>query len=64
MVPVEAFDERTAERARSLAQAVASVQAEGLTVSTDVESITARWTCGQISTVQMRDLIRKLYGPA
>lgn len=64
MVPVEVFDELTAERARSLTQAVASVQAEGLTVSADVEAITERWARGEISTEQMRGLVRRLYGAA
>src|SRR5687767_5070986 len=32
MVPVEVFDELTAERSRALAQATASVRAEGLAV--------------------------------
>jgi PHD/YefM family antitoxin component YafN of YafNO toxin-antitoxin module len=62
MVPVEVFDDLTAERARSLTQAAASVRAEGLTVGADVEAITERWTSGEISTVQMRELVRRLYG--
>jgi hypothetical protein len=62
MVPVEVFDELTAERARSLTQAAASVRAEGLSVSADAETITERWMRGEISTAQMRDLIRRLHG--
>lgn len=62
MVPVEVFDELTAERAQSLTQAVASVQAEGLTIGDDVTVITERWARGEISTVQMRELVRRLYG--
>jgi PHD/YefM family antitoxin component YafN of YafNO toxin-antitoxin module len=62
MVPVEVFDELTAERARSLTQAAASVRAEGLSVSADVETITERWARGEISTAQMRDLVRRRYG--
>jgi PHD/YefM family antitoxin component YafN of YafNO toxin-antitoxin module len=62
MVPVEVFDELTAERARSLTQAVASVQAEGLAITADVAAITERWVRGEISTVQMRELVRRLYG--
>ena len=61
MVPVEVFDELTAERARSLIQAAASVRAEGLTVGAEVESITERWARGEISTVRMRELVRQLY---
>jgi uncharacterized membrane protein len=37
------------------------VQAEGLTVGADVEVITERWARGEISTVQMRELVRRLY---
>lgn len=64
MVPVEVFDELTAERARSLTQAAASVRAEGLTASADVETVMERWTRGEISTEQMRNLVRRLYGAA
>src|SRR5260370_22272984 len=56
MVPVEVFDELTAERGRSLAQAVASLRAERLAVETDVETIVERWARGEIGTSQMRDL--------
>ena len=62
MVPVEVFDELTSERARSLVESAASLQAEGLTVSADVEAITERWARGEISTAQMRELVRDLYG--
>ena len=62
MVPVEVFDELTAERAQSLTQAAASLRAEGLTVAADVEAITTRWASGEISTGQMRELVRGLYG--
>ncbi|MEO3856522.1 antitoxin VbhA family protein [Acrocarpospora sp. B8E8] len=61
MVPVEVFDELTAERARSLTQASVSVQAEGLTIGADVEAIAERWAQGEISTAQMRELVRRLY---
>ena len=62
MVPVEVFDELTSERVRSLSQAAASVRAEGLSVSADVEAITERWARGEISTTQMRELVRRLHG--
>lgn len=62
MVPVEVFDELTAERTRSLSQATASVRAEGLAASADVDAITERWARGEISTAQMRELVRQLYG--
>jgi len=62
MVPVEVFDELTAERARSVAQAAGSVRAEGLMVSAAVEAVTERWTRGEISTSEMREQVRRLYG--
>jgi PHD/YefM family antitoxin component YafN of YafNO toxin-antitoxin module len=61
MVPVEVFDELTAERARSLSQAVGSVRAEGLEVDAEVRAVTDRWVRGEISTAQMRELVRRLY---
>jgi PHD/YefM family antitoxin component YafN of YafNO toxin-antitoxin module len=61
MVPVEVFDELTAERTKSLAQAAASVRAGGLTVGAQVETITERWARGEISTARMRELVRQLY---
>jgi hypothetical protein len=64
MVPVEVFDELTAERARALMQATASVRAEGLTASTEADAIMERWTRGEISTTTMRELIRRLHGVA
>jgi PHD/YefM family antitoxin component YafN of YafNO toxin-antitoxin module len=62
MVSVEVFDELTSERTRSLTQAAASVRAEGLAVSAEVEAITERWARGEISTEQMREQVRRLYG--
>lgn len=62
MVPVEVFDELTAERARALTQAAASVRAEGLDVSPEAEAITERWMRGEISTTEMRGSIRRLHG--
>lgn len=62
MVPVEVFEELTAERARSAAQAAGSLRAEGLTASAAVEAITERWSRGEISTAEMRDQVRRLHG--
>jgi PHD/YefM family antitoxin component YafN of YafNO toxin-antitoxin module len=64
MVPVEVFDELTAERARSLTEAAASIRAEGLDVGAEVEAITERWARGEISTARMRELVRQLYEPS
>lgn len=61
MVPVAVFEELTAERTTSAAQAAASVRAEGLTIDAEVEQITECWTRGELSTQQMRDLVRGLY---
>jgi PHD/YefM family antitoxin component YafN of YafNO toxin-antitoxin module len=61
MVPVEVFDELTTERAQSLAQSTSSLRAEGLAMSADVEAITEQWVRGEISTVRMRELVRRLY---
>ncbi|MFI7632937.1 antitoxin VbhA family protein [Nonomuraea sp. NPDC049400] len=62
MVPVEVFDELTAERAKSLTEAMASVRAEGFTAGAEAEAITERWARGEISTAQMRELVRRLHG--
>jgi hypothetical protein len=62
--PVEVYNELTAERARSVAQAAASIRAEGLVAEAGVEAIAERWARGEISTSQMRDLVRQLYGVA
>jgi PHD/YefM family antitoxin component YafN of YafNO toxin-antitoxin module len=64
MVPVEVFNELTLERARSLADAMASTRAEGLTVDAEVEAITGRWVRGELGSSQMRELVRRLYGVA
>jgi hypothetical protein len=61
MVPVDVYDELTADRARSAAQAAASLRAEGLAASAEVEAITQRWVNGEISTAEMRAAIRQLY---
>ncbi|MEV0235240.1 antitoxin VbhA family protein [Nonomuraea sp. NPDC050786] len=52
----------TAERARSLTEAVASVRAEGLTAGAEAEAITERWARGQIGTTQLRERVRRLHG--
>ncbi|MBN1170578.1 MAG: antitoxin VbhA family protein [Micromonosporaceae bacterium] len=64
MVPVAVFEELTAERTTALAQAAASVRAEGLTVAAEVEAITDRWSRGELTTAQMREAVRRLYGAA
>ncbi|MFC6013774.1 type II toxin-antitoxin system Phd/YefM family antitoxin [Nocardia lasii] len=64
MVPVEVFEELTAERSRSLAQAAASVRAEGGSASPAAEAIMGQWARGEISTVRMRELVRGLHSAA
>jgi hypothetical protein len=62
MVPVEVFDELTAERTRSLVEAASSLRAEGLVAGAEVQAIAERWARGEISTAEMRDLVRRLHG--
>jgi PHD/YefM family antitoxin component YafN of YafNO toxin-antitoxin module len=62
MLPVEVFEELTAERAQSLSDAVASVRAEGLHPSEGAEAIAQQWARGEISTARMRELVRQLHG--
>ena len=61
MVPAEVFDELTAERAQAVMEAAASLRAEGLVADKEVTAITDRWARGEISTTQMRELVRRLY---
>jgi hypothetical protein len=62
MVPVEVFDELTAERAQAAIEAAASLRAEGLVADSEVAAITHGWARGELSTSQMRELVRRLYG--
>lgn len=62
MIPVEVFNELTAERASAVAQAAASVRAEGLAISASAETVMQRWALGEISSVEMRALVRQLHG--
>jgi hypothetical protein len=62
MISADVFDELIGERAQSLAQAAASVRAEGLAPSAGAQAITERWIRGEISTEQMRELVRGLHG--
>ncbi|MDT3443082.1 MULTISPECIES: antitoxin VbhA family protein [unclassified Pseudofrankia] len=43
-------------------EAAASLRAEGLDADPDVTAITGRWARGEISTTQMRESVRRLYG--
>jgi hypothetical protein len=61
MVAVEVFETLALKRAWALSQAVGSVRAEGLEVGAEVQAVTARWVRGEISTAQMRELVRRLY---
>jgi hypothetical protein len=62
MVPVEVFEELTAERARAVTSATASVQAEGVSPSPETQAILEQWARGEIGTEQMRELVRRLHG--
>lgn len=61
MVPVEVYDELTGERGRSIAQAAASLRAEGLVAGADVEAIAEQWSRGEITAEEMRERVRRLY---
>jgi PHD/YefM family antitoxin component YafN of YafNO toxin-antitoxin module len=61
MVPVEVYDELTAERASAVNEAAASLRAEGLSPSAEATAITERWARGEISTAQMRAAVRRLH---
>ncbi|MBO0853192.1 MAG: antitoxin VbhA family protein [Nocardia sp.] len=52
----------TAERSGAYAQAAASVRAEGLEASPAADAVMNRWARGEISTTQMREQVRALYG--
>src|SRR5262245_4695524 len=62
VVPAEVFDELTAERAQAVIEAAASLRAEGLVADREVAEITEQWARGELSTSQMRELVRRLYG--
>ena len=62
LLPIEVFEELTAERSRSFAQAAASVRAEGQTAGPAAEAIMDQWARGEISATQMREQVRALYG--
>lgn len=62
MVPVEVYDELIAERWRVVDDAVGSLRAEGLTTDSEASAITERWARGEITTAQMRQMIRRLHG--
>lgn len=62
MVPIEVYDELVAERERAVAQADASIRAEGLTTTPEADAITDSWKRGEISTAEMRSQTRALFG--
>jgi len=62
VIPVDVFNELTAERSSAATQATASVRAEGLNVSDETQDIMQRWARGEISAGEMRTLVRQLHG--
>ncbi|RJO79973.1 hypothetical protein D5S18_01595 [Nocardia panacis] len=62
MVPLAVFEELTAERTRALTSATGSLRAEGLEAGPEAEDIFDRWARGEITTAQMRQLIRDRHG--
>lgn len=61
MVPVDTYDELVAVRSSATVQAAGSLRAEGLSPSAEAQEITERWNRGEITTAQMRTLIRHLH---
>jgi PHD/YefM family antitoxin component YafN of YafNO toxin-antitoxin module len=62
MLPVEVYNEITEERAKSAAQALASLRVEGFVPRVDVQVVTERWIHGEITNEEMREQVRALYG--
>jgi len=62
MVPVEVYDELIAERSQAVDDAVGSLRAEGLAAGAEAAAITERWGRGEITTSEMRQMIRRSHG--
>jgi PHD/YefM family antitoxin component YafN of YafNO toxin-antitoxin module len=60
IIPVEVFDNLIEVRTQALDEARASVRLEGLSTPSEAEAIMKRWADGEISTAQMRRLVRRL----
>ena len=62
IIPVETFDQLIEARSRALSSARGSLRAKGLSAPSEAEEIMARLATGEISTTQMRRLVRRLAG--
>ena len=61
MIPIEVYEELIARRRDYAADTAASLRAEGLRTSPDVEIIVDDWVHGRITSVEMEDRIADLY---
>jgi hypothetical protein len=62
MIPVQVYEELTQRRLNAVADATASVRAEGLEPSARSEIIIDQWVHGQISAEEMERQIAALHG--
>jgi PHD/YefM family antitoxin component YafN of YafNO toxin-antitoxin module len=60
IIPVETFDQLIDTRTTALEEARASLRLEGLSAPSEAEAVMKRWADGEISTRQMRTLMRRL----
>ena len=64
MLSIDTYHELIARRRNAVAQATASVRAEGLEPSPRSEVIIDRWVHGEISAQEMEDQLAAYYGSA
>ena len=62
MLPIEVYDELLYRRRKSVDQAWASVRAEGLEPSNEVEYIVEQWVHGHITAEEMERRVAAHYG--
>jgi PHD/YefM family antitoxin component YafN of YafNO toxin-antitoxin module len=62
MLSIETYNELTDRRRSAVAQATASVRAEGLEPSAEAQEIIDRWTRGEINAEEMEQRLAARYG--
>ncbi len=62
MLSIDTYHELTNRRRNAVAQATASVRADGIAPSPDIEIVVNRWVHGEISSAEMEEQIAALYG--
>lgn len=62
VVPVEVYDELTAQRASHASQALASLRVEGGWPSGQAQFVIDRWVHGEIDTAEMERQIKSIHG--